>query len=240
MTDEALKALVLKAAELQAHKPTILPSGCRTSDHSHHLAMDMSSPRELEFYSKRATLEKLAAAHDAQEAKVGDLDQRVAAEQREDRARARLGDPHAAALRLKRGTRLNGLTDGDIERLRKWETAKRAGRAAREVARARPDTSASEPSVNGWAVLAVAAPGLCAIGTLFLGLPLWLTVAITIVWALASWLAHLVDQVLRETIPASEVEQRKIDWILGPELPALPEALPPEHRPLMSAEDTLC
>lgn len=120
------------------------------------------------------------------------------------------------------------LSNNDRKRLRQWEASKRAGRAAREAAREDGMQTAPEPGINGWGALSVCTTAVALTATLFLGLPLWIcAVAIVVCW-LIEYLANLTDQVLSETVPSSEVEQRKLDWILGPELPALP---PPYVEP---------
>jgi len=59
-------------------------------------------------------------------------------------------------------------------------------------------------------------------GTLSLAAPLWAVPVITTLLVIGVYLAHLTHEVLSETIPASEVQQRTLDWIMGPELPPLP------------------
>jgi len=62
---------------------------------------------------------------------------------------------------------------------------------------------------------------------------LWLGFLIALALIVIGYFANLTQEVLRETIPASEVEQRKLDWILGPELPALPSS-PDYSEPLLT------
>lgn len=54
-------------------------------------------------------------------------------------------------------------------------------------------------------------------------LPLWAIVLATVVLAIAVYVGVLTADVCRTMIPASEVEQRKIDWIVNRELPPLPD-----------------
>jgi hypothetical protein len=61
---------------------------------------------------------------------------------------------------------------------------------------------------------------LCAF---FATLPLWATGVGALVLGVLVYLGTLTADVCRTTIPASEVEQRKIDWIVNHELPPLPD-----------------
>ncbi len=56
-----------------------------------------------------------------------------------------------------------------------------------------------------------------------LSMPLWAVAIAAVVLAIVGYLAVMTAQVCRDMIPASEVEQRKIDWIVNRELPPLPE-----------------
>jgi hypothetical protein len=68
------------------------------------------------------------------------------------------------------------------------------------------------------------AVGASMILTAFIALlPLWAIGVAAVVLGVAVYLGVLTADVCRTMIPASEVEQRKIDWIVNRELPALPD-----------------
>jgi hypothetical protein len=68
------------------------------------------------------------------------------------------------------------------------------------------------------------AVGASMILTAFIALlPLWAIGVATVVLGIAIYLGVLTADVCRTMIPASEVEQRKIDWIVNRELPPLPD-----------------
>lgn len=203
--------------------------------------MNDQSLRAL-YYEKRATLERLALEHDARayarERGRIEYERHIVRVNKQPKNAAKQANS-LALRRLKTGRRVNGLTDSDVKRLRHWEASKRAGRAVRiaEPLPTRPDPGKREPGINAWPVAVVLAQGAALCATIFLGLPLWISLTLVVVFALLGWLAHLTDQVLSETIPASEVEQRKIAWILGPELAALPD---PYIEPVRRASGQPC
>lgn len=65
--------------------------------------------------------------------------------------------------------------------------------------------------------------GMSGLGAGLIMLPLWCFAALAVLAAVVGYLALMTRQVLKETIPASQRNQRMIDWITDKELPPLPE-----------------
>jgi len=104
-------------------------------------------------------------------------------------------------------------------RLRQQSIAKLNAEHRRQMERdARPPSTFFRGLCFAFGIMAMLVGG----GTLSLAAPLWAVPVITTLLVIGVYLAHLTHEVLSETIPASEVQQRTLDWIMGPELPPLP------------------